>query len=224
MPPVLAVLFWIWLAVSVVVLLRRRADRRAKRAVAAESLAAEELTSDAVEARTARPVPDAAADTAPAESSRVPAMAAGTGASAAATPGPVATGPTAPTPPPGFEEPLAPVVERHAHRDAPAAGIADALVGIRMPCDLVPLVVDRLATDKVVLSTTGFPAEVVGSSLADEVERLGYVVRPLGDREVIATRGATELRMAFKGAGANGRHHDHPTARDDSVVVEITLS
>jgi hypothetical protein len=102
--------------------------------------------------------------------------------------------------------------------------VAEALVGIRMPCDLVPLVFDRLATHKIGLSTTGYPAEVVGSQLADEVERLGYVVRPLSDREVIATRGATELRMTITPPGPDGRHHDHPNARDDAVVVEITLS
>jgi hypothetical protein len=60
----------------------------------------------------------------------------------------------APTPPPGFEPVEAPVVERH-HREPPAAGVAEALVGIRMPCDLVPLVFDRLATHKIGLSTTG---------------------------------------------------------------------
>jgi hypothetical protein len=118
---------------------------------------------------------------------------------------------------------VAPIVDRPAGRSAPAAGVADALVGIKMPCDLVPLVFDRLATDRITLSTVGFPAEVVGEALANEVERLGYVVRPLSDREVVATRGATELRLTIDRPGPDGRHHHHPNARDDSVIVEIVL-
>jgi hypothetical protein len=208
MPPFLAVLFWIWVIVAVVVLVRRRIARRADRRV-----------TDALDAAETPEVPPASV-TAP-EPVMVTAPVAH--AAVAAAPAPAKA---APTPPPGFESPVVdPVLtDRHAHRSAPAADIADALVGIRMPCDLVPLVFDRLATDKITLSTTGVPAEVVGRSLADEVERLGYVVRPMSDREVIATRGVTELRMTIKSADANGRHHDHPTARDDSVVVEIVLS
>jgi hypothetical protein len=190
MPPVLAVLFWLWLAVSIVMLVKRRSERRAQRAVSDVEIA-----------------DNGFAPVEPAED-REPAMA----------------GATVPAPPPGFEEPVAPVVERPAHRSVPAAGIADALVGIRMPCDLVPLVFDRLASDKITLSTTGYPAEVVGKALADEVERLGYVVRPLSEREVVATRGVTELRMGIHPPGVDGRHHAHPTARDDAVVVEIALS
>jgi hypothetical protein len=101
--------------------------------------------------------------------------------------------------------------------------VADALVGIRMPCDLVPLVVDRLATKKIALSTTGYPAEVVGTGLADELERLGYVIKPLSDYDVVATRGATELHLRIKRPNIDGRHFDHPTAREDAVVVEIEL-
>ncbi len=114
-------------------------------------------------------------------------------------------------------------MDRPAPRSAPAAGVADALVGIRMPCDLVPLVLNRLDTDHITLSTTGNPAEVVGTALADEVERLGYVLRPLSDHEVLATRGATELRLTIRPPGPDGRHLAHPSARDDSVVVEIAL-
>ncbi|HYF47341.1 MAG TPA: hypothetical protein VD926_14095 [Acidimicrobiales bacterium] len=195
MPPVLVVLFWIWVVVSIVILVKRRIDRRAERAA-----------EDAVTV-------DANGLTVPVSSPIEELVAAG------ATPAP-----HAPTPPPGFEVEVAPVVERHPHRDVPAAGVADALVGIRMPCDLVPLVFDRLATHKITLSTTGYPAQVVGEQLADEVERLGYVVRPISDREVIATRGATELRMGIHAPGPDGRHVHHPSARDDSVVVEISLS
>jgi len=118
----------------------------------------------------------------------------------------------APTPPPARRE-----------RSVPAAGIADALLGIRMPCDLVPLVVDRLSDRRVTLSTVGYPAEVVGTTLADEVERLGYVITPRSDREIDATRGTTSLRLTITPPGVDGRHHDHPSARDGAVVVAIEL-
>jgi hypothetical protein len=202
MPPVLAVLFWIWVAVSVVVLVRRRITKRAQRRVAEAQVAsvdAEDVVDVPVDDRSAEPAPEPVAVLA-------------------------ATAP-APAPPPPAAMPVAdPIVEARHHRSAPAAGIADALVGIKMPCDLVPLVFDRLATDRITLSTVGFPAEIVGTSLADEVERLGYVVRPLSDREVIATRGVTELRLTINPPGPDGRHLHHPQARDDSVVVEIVLS
>jgi hypothetical protein len=202
MPPVLAVLFWIWVAVSVVVLVRRRITKRAQRRVAEAQVAsvdAEDVVDVPVDDRSAEPAPEPVAVLA-------------------------ATAP-APAPPPPAPMPVAdPIVEARHHRSAPAAGIADALVGIKMPCDLVPLVFDRLATDRITLSTVGFPAEIVGTSLADEVERLGYVVRPLSDREVIATRGVTELRLTINPPGPDGRHLHHPQARDDSVVVEIVLS
>ncbi len=200
MPPVLAVVFWAWVLVSIVVILRRRATRRA--------IARMEATEDAlVSPITGEEVSPADAD----------------------VPVPVAVGaaaPAAPSPPtpPGFDTPTAPIVDRPAPRSAPAAGVADALVGIRMPCDLVPLVLDRLATDHITLSTTGHAAEAVGPALADEIERLGYVVRPISDHEVLATRGTTELRLTIHRPGSDGRHLLHPTARDGSVVVEIALN
>jgi hypothetical protein len=204
MPPVLAVIFWAWLLVSIVVLVRRRAAKRADRVETA--------------------VESSPADLAAAPDADVTAEAADTRVHA--TVGATPTAPEAhppPTPPPGFETPVEPIIDRPVHRSAPAAGVADALVGIRMPCDLVPLVLDRLASDRITLSTTGHPAAEVGTALADEVERLGYVVRPMSDHEVLATRGATELRLSIRGADRDGKHLDHPTAREDAVVVEIAI-
>jgi len=201
MPPVLAVVFWAWVLVSIVVLLRRRATRRAT--------ARMEATEDAM----VPPITDE--EVRPADADVPVPVAVGAGARSAPSP---------PTPPPGFDTPTDPIVDRPAPRSAPAAGVADALVGIRMPCDLVPLVLDRLATDHITLSTTGHAAETVGPALADEIERLGYVVRPISDNEVLATRGTTELRLTIRPPGSDGRHLLHPTAREGSVVVEIALS
>jgi hypothetical protein len=202
MPPVLAVLFWVWLLVSIVVIVRRRAAKRSAAAVGEGD--------DILD-----PVTTPAADPVGAETP----VAASVGAAPA--PPPVAPAPL--TPPPGFDLPQAPLADRPVHRSAPAAGVADALVGIRMPCDLVPLVLDRLATDHITLSTTGHPAEEVGQALADEVERLGYVLRPTSDHEVLATRGATELRLVIRPPDADGRQPAHPNARENSVVVEISI-
>jgi hypothetical protein len=194
MPPVLAVLFWTWVVVALVLLVRRRATRKA-----ASSATVDEIAEPRAEAaKVLTPV----------------------SASAAAAPAPAVPSPLPAPTPPDAADPLA--ERRPTRRGAPAAGVADALVGIRMPCELVPLV-DRLATDRIALSTTGYPAEVVGTALADELERLGYVLRPLSDHELIATRGGTELHLRIQRPDSDGRHLDHPSARDDSVVVEISL-
>ena len=68
------------------------------------------------------------------------------------------------------------------------------------------------------------PPAVLRQFAADEVERLGYVVHPLSDHEVLATRGVTELRLTIRAPGPDGKHLLHPTAREDSVVVEIVLA
>jgi hypothetical protein len=201
MPPVLVALFWAWFLVSIVVLVRRRAAKRAAAGTAAE----QDLESPAD--------PDAA-DEEPVEA-RVHAFV----GAAPAAPSPARL----PAPPTDFETPVTPTVDRPMPRSAPAAGLADALVGIRMPCDLVPLVLNRLANDRITLSTTGHPAEAVGTALADEVERLGYVLRPVSDHEVLATRGATEMRLTIHPPDAEGRHFEHPTARENSIIVEIVL-
>jgi hypothetical protein len=220
MPPVLAVLFWAWLLVSVVVIVHRRATKRA----AARTDDGQELEppADLDVTDVAEPAPDAAPFEAPVPATmgagpRVPFL------PTIPTPPPPVETATAPTPPPDFEDPVAQTFDGSAHRSAPAAGVADALMGIRMPCDLVPLVLDRLSSGRITLSTTGYAAEEVGTALADEVERLGYVLRPMSDHEVLATRGTTGLRLTIRPPEADGRHFEHPTAREDSVVVEIAL-
>jgi hypothetical protein len=220
MPPVLAVLFWAWLLVSVVVIVHRRATKRA--AARTDEGQQHEPAADLDVTDVAEPAPDAAPSEAPVHASvgagpTVPFL-----PTTPTPPRPVEAA-TAPGPPPGFEAPVAPTLDGSAHRSAPAAGVADALMGIRMPCDLVPLVFDRLSNGRITLSTTGHAAEEVGTALADEVERLGYVLRPMSDHEVLATRGGTGLRLTIRPPDADGRHFEHPTAREDSVVVEITL-
>lgn len=211
MPPVLAVLFWAWVLVSIIVFLRRRATKRAVVRLAAAGHRADP-SSNGEEV-----IPHTDADTDADVEADVPAPVPATVGAAAPS------APTPPVPPPGFDDPIAPIIDRPTGRSAPAAGVADALVGIRMPCDLVPLVLDRLATDHITLSTTGHEAADVGTALADEVERLGYVVHPISDHEVLATRGATGLRLTIRPPGPDGKHLTHPTARDESVVVEISL-
>jgi hypothetical protein len=220
MPPVLAVLFWTWLVVSVVIIVRRRVTKRASARTDVDPELGSppdlDVTDAAEPAREPAPIEAMAHATAGAD----PTIAFG-----ASAPPPTfdAEASVASTPPPGFEGPEAQETGRPLPRSAPAAGVADALAGIQMPCDLVPLVLDRLASDRITLSTTGYPAEAVGTALADEVERLGYALRPMSDHELLATRGATGLRLTIRPPDADGRHFEHPTAREDSVVVEIAL-
>ncbi len=209
MPLVLAVLFWIWFLVSVVVLVRRRLDRRAP-ATVLDHEAAITPTSDDEPLAMASAVADAPTVTVPAAATP-----------AAPAPAPAPTIAEVPLPPGMATRPTAD--RRTARRGPPAAGVAEALVGIRMPCDLVPLVFDRLATDKIALSTVGHRADEVGTALADELERLGYVLKAVSDRQLNATRGATTLSLTIDAPGVDGRHAEHPNARDDAVVVEITL-
>jgi hypothetical protein len=184
MPTAPAALFWIWLAVTLVVLAHRHVIKPRRRS----DPGPENGTPEEIHAEPA-PVP-------------VP-VAAGAGLASAAPPEPMEIVSTL--------------------RGAPAAGVAEALMGIRMPCDLVPLVVDRLSTNHIGLSTTGYPAEAVGTALADELERLGYVLRPLSDHDLAATRGGTELHLRIQRPDVDGRNPEHPTARDHAVVVEIEL-
>ncbi len=220
MPPVLAVLFWAWLLVSVVIIVRRRVTKRAAARTDVDQDLGAPADLDVTDA--AEPAPEAAPIEALAHASAgadptvpfMPSVPTSTFAAEASM---------APTPSPDFDAPEAGATDRPVPRSAPAAGVADALAGIQMPCDLVPLVLDRLANDRITLSTTGYPAEAVGTALADEVERLGYALRPMSDHELLATRGSTGLRLTIRPPDADGRHFEHPTAREDSVVVEIAV-
>ncbi len=68
--------------------------------------------------------------------------------------------------------------------------LADLLVGIRLPCDLMPVddIDPDIAEVAVTLVTMTSPPETVGVMLADELERLGYAIFSLSDSEAVAKR------------------------------------
>jgi hypothetical protein len=204
--------FWLWLAVSVVVLIGRRVRRASASPV-----------------RDAGPTPTATADAPvppPAPSPSDPAVAF-TG-SAPVVPdgiGPAGTEPDAePEPAPAVVPPPPP--PDGAGR---AADLAGALDGINLPCDLAPLTLGaaELDPDHVDLVTTGVAAREVTEELRRELGRLGYEVTDLGAGEHQATREETSVRFKIHdrpavSVAADGR--GFPTAPPDGLVVELTLA
>jgi hypothetical protein len=107
--------------------------------------------------------------------------------------------------------------------------VAAALSGISLPHDLTPLtmVADRPGVgDRVVFSTRSAPPEAVGSALSDELERLGYTVRPLDEQTIAASRGEQRLILVIHPEGAHAKIGDQkafPAVPDLSVVVEVWI-
>jgi hypothetical protein len=203
---VIGILFWLWFAVSVVLLIQRRLRRRAA-------------------ARTAEPT---VAVVDPAPGGPVP-VEDGQAASAPSSAAGSATDPARPAP----AEPAAPPADRSAPAARPAGdgrpGLADALNGIRLPCDLVPLTIGVTDLDPahVDLVTSGVGPQRVAEELGRELDRLGYEVSDLGAGEYLASRDGTVVRLKIHdrpavSIGGDGR--GFPTAPPDGIVVELTLS
>ena len=110
-----------------------------------------------------------------------------------------------------------------------STSVAEALAGIQMPADLIPLtMVDthRLDANQIALVTEGHPAEEVGRGIADELERLGFVLTPVGDQELLAERAGDKLKVVIHpkpSLVSAGGGPAFPTAGIDSVVVELAL-
>lgn len=174
-----AILFWIWFAVSVVILVLRRL-----KVIGAGRDPAEEPEAVAPLDRTWAP------------------------------------------PPPDPDAPLAPVTAGSGPVIGARPTLAELLAGITLPHELVPLT-QSLGTDpatELVVSTRSASAEVVGTGLADELERLGYAVAPTGERTAIAegARGRVELEVHADGATVfDGGARRFPTADAGSVVVVL---
>jgi hypothetical protein len=95
---------------------------------------------------------------------------------------------------------------------AERAPVSALLEGMVMPCDLVPLInVDVVPSPHhVVFVTTGHAPAEIGSSLGDELERLGFTLRSETDNEVVATRDGASLRVIL--------HPDAATERVDGAL------
>ncbi len=203
-------LFWMWLGLSVLIYARRVITTGSMRANQKEG----ESKSSTRRSRAERP-------TRPTIDEELAAMA----------PPPSTTAPgsehRAPIQPPsGSQSHEAGVTTRTD--DAPLArSLAEALAGIMMPCELAPLVTtEHIDSRNMLFATTGHSAESVGTSVADELERLNYTFATLSRHTIQARRGGTVVEItvhpdkATAAAALAGRASGAP---DDAVLVEFQL-
>lgn len=214
MPGIFVIVFWVWTAVSVLILLRRLFTtgtlRPSGKREKLEPLVETESTDRVAEfeaklAAAAPPAADTAdagatADTADAEVQPD-----------AAAP---ADRPTALTPDPGAE-------------DIPRAeSLAEALTGIEMPADLSPLVGDSVDPRRMLFSTDAAPPAAVGGAVADELERLGFTIEPLDERSIAAMRPGAALEVRILPSAESARATigaQIETIADDVVITEFQL-
>jgi hypothetical protein len=210
MSGILIVAFWCWFAVSLGILFRRAVRKASNRPAAGAATSATAFTPTS--AATFTPTP-ADAVVAPVEHR----VAAGSGGPAPgsifvrATPAPAGSDPSTGT-----------------NGTAGTATVADALRGIRMPCDLTPLTGSQADFDhRIAFVTVGYPAEAVAPEVADEIERLGMTFHALSETSAIAARDGVRVKVAVHtvGSALNGiADPRYPTAPERSVVVEFELA
>ena len=80
---------------------------------------------------------------------------------------------------------------------ARARSLAEALEGIEMPAELVPVRTDDYNPRHMQFHTDTFAPADVGMSLADELERLGFAINPISDTaiRVDQTHASVEVRI-----------------------------
>jgi hypothetical protein len=116
------------------------------------------------------------------------------------------------------------VTEPKAH-----ATVIEALSGIHLPCDLVPLTTMAARPgvgDRIGFWTDGAPAETVGPAFAAELERLGYEVDATADARLHAHRAGTELVVVLHPDPLLATIADKPafpSVPELAVVVEAWL-
>jgi hypothetical protein len=204
-----AILFWLWLIVSTAVFIQRRISSRRARS-----------TSGAVSPVPRPETPPPGLETAAPEEIMAP---------AAAEVDPEVHE-SIPVPLPTDRSPAdLPPIDSIKPSTRPMLGIADALSGITMPCDLAPLTIGVSGMDPnhVDLATSSAGIGDVADGLTDELERIGYAVSDLGAGEFLADREGTVVRMKIHdrpalSVRANGR--GFPTAPPDGIVVEMALT
>ncbi|MEZ5226511.1 MAG: hypothetical protein R2710_07520 [Acidimicrobiales bacterium] len=104
--------------------------------------------------------------------------------------------------------------------------LAHLLAGIAIPGDLVPIVAQGAAANEYssTMISRQRPAHEVGAGIADELERLGYALEPIGLATLRATRGGDVLTVEIDPEPA--RPDDRgvvrfPTAAPNDVIVEF---
>jgi hypothetical protein len=199
-----AVLFWIWVAASLAIFVWRRLNRQGSRD---DTPTSDE--SSPLDKQWAPPPPDPDAPLAPSDATATTdGSSAGDEAASAAR--------------------SAPVQRPTVGSDPPA--LTDLLEGIALPHGLVPLTQAMPTSGRItslVAATDTASAEEVGTALADELERLGYVVATTGIQTAVAEgpRGAIDIEVhPHAGSATDGGALRFPTAAPGSVVVELRVA
>ena len=209
MPGIFVALFWIWTALSVLILLHRlfttgtvRPSGKRQKTEPIEPLDPSEKVAE-FEAKLAAQAPPEPAP----EPNRVDE--------------PTGTLPVAESAP---EPPIAP--DPGAETIPRAETLAEALTGIQMPADLSPLVGDAADPRRMLFTTGTATPETVGGALADELERLGFELQPLDERSVAAKRpdAAVEVRILASAEAARVSLGDRIEAvPEHAVITEFQL-
>jgi hypothetical protein len=202
---IVPLIFWPWLIISVVILIRRSISKRTG------------LTDDAAGSEPLPPL------TSPLPSGPAP-----------STTGTPTGGIRAPEPVPGPAPDLV-VPEGSSIFDAPSdlpptaprTPIAEMVRGIQLPCDLTPLVgAERPigARESAAFVTRSHDATSVGRAMGEELRRLDYELTTRHATEVVATRGDDWLLVAVHADAGTVERGDRPAfpgAGPGSVVVEL---
>lgn len=146
---------------------------------------------------------------------------------------PVATHAAPPPPPGAVDSPMVSIFDLAPPPPPPPSGgggamtVADALQGVALPCDLVPLVLaDNPVIDPhhVTFITRGFQPAAVAVALRDALVTASYEFRSTGPMTAVATRERCTLAVTVHDAPSTelvGNEKRYPSASLDSVVVEI---
>jgi hypothetical protein len=215
-PGWVTVLFWIWLFVSLTILVVRRVNKRRAipegaasdtDGVAAVGIASPEVGSPAEKVWPAPPPPEPGDDTYRLDPTEVAATGSATSLHGSS----------------GDDPPVADA----AAPEVAKATLPELLAGITMPNGLVPLTQVEIAVDlssHVVLHTQEAGADAVRAGLSDELSRLGYDVEHDSILELRGTgeRGVVIVEIHPDGAAVlDGTLRRFPTAAEGSVVVEL---
>ena len=223
LPAPVAALFWLWLIVSMVILVIRLARRRTQ-------------SKDVADASPAEPAGVSGSTGSPRSPAPTRSPLDGNESFGSTEPEPAAAAPAAPaapvTPADGRKGFFAatPAADAVASRPAGAARptVAEALQGITMPCGLSPVVDGSVSIPnpfRVAFLTTAADAATVGAGMGDELERLGFQLSTVAATELLARKPGVELRVVLyptPSAARRGLDIIFPVAPDGSVGVELS--
>ena len=105
----------------------------------------------------------------------------------------------------------------------------EALAGITLPCDLMPLTTAEgrvLGGRDLLLITNGHTAFEVGRAMGEAVAALGYSLTPLANNDFVAIRGNDRINVVVHDRPEgllSGKRQEFPTAKPGDVIVELRL-